>query len=198
MFALLSMILLEFASRVCAKDTTNTKLANLTNALMKIEPRYFTQLPGPCVKTSEFTLPGSNPQAHLLGMMFDLVRNGKAHQYQSAIVTLSDGDVDMDLTGAASDRELMKPGRRRPGKHLRYKVSSSGDLSLYVRTDQLFLDIKRAIENSRIIFASDVVTDIARPKRRPSPGSASSPFYNFTVAELERRLRAGGHVKGRW
>jgi hypothetical protein len=64
-------------------------------------------------------------------MMFDLIRNGKAHQYQSAIVTFSDGEVDMDLTGAASDRGLTKPGRRRPRKHLRYKVSASGDLSLY-------------------------------------------------------------------
>src|ERR1700675_4285359 len=143
MFALLAMILLEFACRICAKDKTNKKITDLTNALKKIEPRYFTPLPGPCSKTREFTLPGPNPDRHLLGMIFDLVRNGKAHQYQSPIVTLSDGDVDIDLTGPASDRVLTRRGRRRPRKHLRYKVVS-GDLSLYVRTDQLFLDIKKA------------------------------------------------------
>jgi hypothetical protein len=195
MFALLSMILLEFACRVCAKDKTNKKLTNLTDALSKIEPRYFTPLPGGWGATSHFVLPGANPQCHLLGMMFDLIRNGKAHQYQSAIVTLSDGEVDIDLTGAASDRGLTKPGRRRPTKHLRYKVSYSGDLCLYVRTDQLFLDFKRAIENSQITSPTDVITDVAR---RPRPKSRrSAPSYNFTVSDLERSLSTGGHKKGR-
>jgi hypothetical protein len=46
MFALLAMILLEFACRVCAKDNTNAKLSDFSHALGKIEPRYFTPLPG--------------------------------------------------------------------------------------------------------------------------------------------------------
>ena len=139
MFALLSMILLEFAGRICAKDRTGRKLSAFTSALERLERRYFTRLPGLCVSTADFTLPGSNPGCHLLGMMFDLIRNGKAHQYQSAIVTLSDGQVDIDITGAASDRALTRPHRRRPQRHLRYKVTNAGDLSLYIRTDQLFL-----------------------------------------------------------
>jgi hypothetical protein len=196
MFALLAMILLEFACRVCAKDKTGTKLANLIGALKNIEKRYFTPLPGTWGNTSEFTLPGANPQNHLLGMMFDLIRNGKAHQYQSAIVKLSDGEVDIDLTGAAFDRGLKRPGRRRPKRHLCYRVSLSGDLALYVRTDQLFLDIKRAIEKSKIISPSDTVTDITRPK--PTKSSAPSRLYNFTVAGLERQLQNGGHLKGNW
>jgi hypothetical protein len=194
MFALLSMILLELACRVCRADTSNKKLADLTNVVKRIEPRYFTQLPGPCARTSEFTLPGANPGCDLLGMMFDLIRNGKAHQYQSAIVRLSDGDIDIDLAGAASGRSLDKPGRRRPTRHLRYKVSPSGDLYLYVRTDQLFLDIKRSIQESGVISPSDVVMDITRPRakslaKKPGP----SPSYAFAVAEIERSLQNGGH-----
>lgn len=196
------MILLEFACRVCASDVTKSKLARLTIALDKIEPQYFTPLPGPWGKTNEFSLPGPNPDSHLLGMMFDLVRNGKAHQYQSPIVKLSDGEVDIDLTGAMPDRILTKPGRRRPAKHLRYKVSSSGDLSVYVRTDQLFLDIKKAIKTSRIISPSDMVTDISRPKTRSprqkgSSGSTSAP-YAFTVADLKNSLSRGGHSQAKW
>ena len=203
MFALLSMILLEFACRICAKDLTGRKLTAFTSALESIERRYFTRLPGPCVSTAEFTLPGSSPGCHLLGMMFDLIRNGKAHQYQSAVVTLSDGQVDIDITGAACDRALRRPNRRRPRRHLRYKVSNAGDLSLYIRTDQLFLDIKKAIENSGIISATDVVVDIARPRQHKSPkgsGARSAParFYNFTVSDLEECLNRGGHKKGCW
>ena len=77
-FALLSMVLLEFACRICKQDSTNTKLADFTKAINAIEPRYFTCLPGSCCATKEFTLPGDNPDSHLLGMMFDLIRSGKA------------------------------------------------------------------------------------------------------------------------
>jgi hypothetical protein len=198
MFALMAMILLEFACRICAKDKSGKKLGDLTAELARIEPHYFTKLPGPCGSTGEFNLPGPHPESSLLGMMFDLIRNGKAHQYQSAVVTLSDGEVDLDLTGAVPGRELNKPGRRRPAKHMRYKKSASG-LSLYIRTDQLFLDIKRAIVRSRIISPTDRVTDIARPRDRSvRPGSASIPFYSFTVSDLEYALKVGRHAQGKW
>lgn len=164
MFALLSMILLEFACRVCARDKTGVALQELTKILQKRERPYFTPIPGTCNTTSEFTLPGTNPQSHLLGMMFDLIRNGKAHQYQSAIAILADGEVDIDITGAASDRSLTRPGRRHSRRHLRYKLSPSGDLSLYIRTDQLFLDIKSSIEESGIMASASAVSDIVRPR----------------------------------
>jgi hypothetical protein len=189
LFALLSMMLLEFACRVCKQDVTNTKLANFTKEICAVEPRYFTYLPGSCCATKGFTLPGANPHSHLLGMMFDLIRNGKAHQYSSAIVTLHGKDVDMDLTGADSGRGLNKRGRKRSSNHLRYKVSSTGDLSLYIRTDQLFLDIKAAINNSKILSGASPVIDVAR-----QPGQ----FYNFTVKDLKKALKASGHVKGTW
>jgi hypothetical protein len=200
MFALLSMILLEFACRVCAKDATKGKLAQLTKALETIERRYFTPLPGSCCKTNEFILPGQNPDSHLLGMLFDVVRNGKAHQYQSPVVQLCDGDVDIDLTGATPGRALTTPGRRRPAKHLQYRVSSSGDLSLYVRTDQLFLDIKGAIEKSQIISASAVIMDISRPKppRSKTSTKVTSPSYAFRVADLKNALNKHGHSQGTW
>ena len=190
MFALLSMILLEFACQVCATDGTKKKLANLTDALRKIDERYFTPLPGRCPKTSGFALPGDTPETELLGMIFDLVRNGNAHQYQSPIMTLSDGQVDIDLAGPAPGRELTRVNRSRPAKHLRYKITRSGDLCLYVRPDQLFLDIKMAIENSHIISPGDIVSPVTRPNKKT--------VYDFSVADLRRCLAASGHKKGRW
>jgi hypothetical protein len=201
MFALLSMILLEFACRVCSKDTSGRKLDSLTVAFAGIERRYFSQLPGPWGHTNEFTLPGPNPDSHLLGMIFDLVRNGKAHQYQSPVATLPDGDVDIDLTGAMPDRALEKRGRQRPAEHLCYKLSAAGDLSLYVCTDQLFLDIKQAIQESRIISPGDAITDIVRPKPAYSHRKSSPPpstHYAFKVADLKNALNRGGHSQGNW
>jgi hypothetical protein len=192
MFALQAMILLEFACRLCAEDNTNHKLADLTKALTKLEPRYFTELPGPCALARGFKLPGTDPERKLLAML-----NGKAHQYQSPIIKLADGDVDIDLTGAVPGRSLIRTGRQRPRNHLRYKVSS-GDLSLYVRTDQLFLDIKMAIENSGIISPTDVVDHIARPRKKGSQVTRPPLLYDFKVAHLESCLDSGNHPKGTW
>lgn len=57
MFARQAMNLLEFASILCESDSTKKSLPSLSDELKKIEPRYFTDLPGPCAKTKDFTLP---------------------------------------------------------------------------------------------------------------------------------------------
>src|ERR1043166_6026635 len=106
LFALLAMILLEFACRRCAQDPTGAKLLSVGTALRRIDQRYFATLPGECQPSRGFKLPGVNPERHLLGWLFDLIRNGKAHQYQSAIARLTDGDFDIDLSGAATGRHL--------------------------------------------------------------------------------------------
>ncbi|HEY3439132.1 MAG TPA: hypothetical protein VGK29_00190 [Paludibaculum sp.] len=186
MFALMSMILLEFACRVCFKDKSGEKLQELTNALKAIDPRYFTELGTPPIKNNngEFTLPGAKPNPTLLGLLFELVRNGKAHQYQSAIAGLAnDKCIDIDITGAASFRGLNYYGRTRPPEHLGFKISVDGDLSLYVRTDQLFLDFRQAIEDSGIITSRDRVTDIYRKWPR------------IDVAALQSKLSDAGHLR---
>jgi hypothetical protein len=188
MFALLTMILLEFACRVCAKDQSGVELGKLTTALNSIEPRYFTPVPGAWGKPRGFVLPGPNPDPHVLWMIWDLVRNGKAHQYQSIIVKLTggnfDGNFDIDLTGAVYGRKLTGPARTRPAGHLGYRIPSSGDLSLRVYPDQLFLDIKEAIGTSQILSLNpnDAVEAFSRDK-------------NFTAANLETKLSQNGHQR---
>ena len=67
MFALLTMILLEFACRVCAKDQSGVELGKLTTALNSIEPRYFTPVPGAWGKPRGFVLLGPNPDPTFSG-----------------------------------------------------------------------------------------------------------------------------------
>ncbi|MGB6671888.1 MAG: hypothetical protein WBE34_05595 [Candidatus Nitrosopolaris sp.] len=55
MFALQVMNLLKFASRLCANDSK--LLNNFSNEIDRIDPKYFTLLPGPCGLTAEFDLP---------------------------------------------------------------------------------------------------------------------------------------------
>jgi len=48
MFARQAMTLLEWAARLCASDLSGAALTSLSQALIQIEPLYFTELPGIC------------------------------------------------------------------------------------------------------------------------------------------------------
>src|SRR6266487_995060 len=90
MFAFQAMNLLEFGSRLCVDD--NKLLQDFSYELYQINQKYFTVLPGPCALTTEFDLPhiGNHMDDSLLCAIFDLIRNGVAHQYQQIIVDLAD------------------------------------------------------------------------------------------------------------
>jgi len=71
-------------------------LGALAAELEKIEPRYFTPLPGVCMKPgSEFQVlasPTKGPaEQQLRTALFDLMQNGQAHPYQQIVVALSGG-----------------------------------------------------------------------------------------------------------
>ena len=155
MFALHATILLEFAARLCSTDKSGAALKDLSAELFRIEPKYSTRLPGACVSTKNFTLPYKNSKEgdELLWVIFDLVRNGQAHQYQQMIVTLKDGvDVQISLTGAEIGRHLeLVTTSPRPDPHLGYKRDPQNDLWIGVCPDLLFLDIDNAITTSKIL-----------------------------------------------
>src|SRR5687768_2036614 len=72
------------------------------------EGRYFTPIPGTCGLPREFELPSDPAQGpkdrQLLGALFDLVRNGHAHQYQQIVVDLTDGKyLAVSLDGVGKD-----------------------------------------------------------------------------------------------
>jgi hypothetical protein len=79
-----------------------------------------------------------------------VIRNGKAHHYESIDVTVSNGTVIAAIAGPNSKRSIKSTSRRRSRKHLRYKLYQN-NLLIYVRPDQLFLDFKKAIKKSGIL-----------------------------------------------
>jgi hypothetical protein len=91
--ALQAAVLLEWVCRLCICDSTGQALHDFTTELQKIEPKYCTELDGRCSALNEFSLPGvgPDPQKSLLGAVWDLIRNGQAHQYHDLIVNLQGG-----------------------------------------------------------------------------------------------------------
>ncbi len=161
MFARQAMSLIELASRLCASESTGSAIADLGNELHSIEPRYFAAMPGPCASPGrrrngkiEWKLPsrGTGPESQLLWALFDLVRNGQAHQYQQIMVELSDGKVfGVSLTGAEHCCTLSVVQQNRPPDHLELKDYADDDsLWLLVHPGVLFLDFDAAIERASI------------------------------------------------
>jgi hypothetical protein len=194
MFARQAMILLEFASRLCASDRSGTALRVFSKAIEKIEPRYFTPLPAACMSAgSEFELPSSPSkgprEGQLLWALFDLIRNGQAHQYQQINVTLSDGkQFKIGLSGARYGLTLNRSfAGGRPSQHLAFRLGPGG-VGLDVLTHILFLDVRKAVRGAKLLARGLKFEYLERP-RQSRPG-----HYSFDSASLKKALRAGGHA----
>jgi hypothetical protein len=205
MFARQAMTLLEFAARLCMSDPDRVNgqpvaTREFAQQLALIEPKYFTDLPGPCADFRDFTLPSypltrTNPQSQLLWAIFDLIRNGQAHQYQQIVVDLTDKrHWAISLTGATYGRYL---GGHRPPDHLGYDRDENGDIWLIVCPDVMFLDARTAIAASGILSQDLSFQYLRRPKAgtRPTRKTLSGPFYQFTSSQLESSLVSAGHPK---
>ena len=200
MFARQAMNLLEFAARLYTDDTTNATHRTFSSNLWKIEPKYFTKLPGTCAVTTEFILPSIGPTAgdSLLDALFDLVRNGPAHQYQQLVVKLNDGKhFYISLTGPTYGKYLdVLAILPRPQEHLAYTFDCDGDLELKLCPEVLFLDLEKAIHKSNLLKSNLSFGYLSRPKSKNSrkfkgPGN----YYNFDKNSLEKTLMTGRHIK---
>ena len=191
MFGLQAVILLEVASRLCQSDAKGTAIDAFSAALASRDRRYFTALPSACFEGSkEFRLPhvGPNPPNQLLAVLFDLIRNGQAHQYQQIRVRLSDDiDFQVSLTGAEHgmflDRVL---AAGRPADHLRQSRDENRDLWLRVRTDILYLDVRDSIREANLLGRGLTLKHLERPRN-------SGNQYEFSSTELESALGGSGH-----
>jgi hypothetical protein len=191
MFARQAMTLLELACRVCRADTTGSMLRGFSEELARIELRYFTELPadvrGP--GPDEFDLPSitSNPKRDLLRLLFDLIRNGQAHQYQQINVDLADAkELQIGLTGVEAGIHI--EGRRnRPPEHLGVTRDHDGNvLAILVVTDLLYRDIKAAIERAAIPGSGLTLKYLKRNE------------YAFSADDLAATLHAAGHQAVPW
>jgi hypothetical protein len=164
MFALQAAILLEWASRLCGTDSTGKALSDFATELQKIDPKYFTELADRYRSPSDFTLPGVGPDPlkNLLGVVWDLIRNGQAHQYQDMIVNLTDGKQwVLWLQGVQHGWPLSKVAARRFSlEHLAYSIDSDGDLVLIVHPGAFFLDIRDAVNKANLLSRGLTIDDL--------------------------------------
>ncbi|MFC1909703.1 hypothetical protein ACFLXC_00180 [Chloroflexota bacterium] len=203
MFALQAMILLEFAARLCSCDSSETAVKDLSAALYNTEPKYFTPLPGICANPKELDLPYKKSKGNeLLWAIFDLIRNGQTHQYQQILVDLADGlNWGITLYGADFGKHLqIVSASPRPKEHLGYRRDPQRDLWLLIRTDVLFLDLKKAINVSGLLNKGLQFQHLTRPQVKKSPSKQNKQkskglFYQFDSAALESSLAQAGHSK---
>ena len=191
-FSLLAMLLLELASR--AADGRPGVLANLAHELEQRDPRYFTRLPFSAPPRKSFTLPagaGSPREHQLLFVLFDLIRNGQAHQAQQIVVDLGGGATFfVALSGPSSGQTLSSlSAHRGTSKHL---SAYCGRLhtGITLSPGLLFLDLEAAIDAARVFDGSRRFPYFTRP----SPmGGVSPKHYIATPSAIRNALRQAGH-----
>jgi hypothetical protein len=155
MFAGLAMTYLELSCRTASSDVSGRTLSDYGRALHEREPRYFAELPCKVSLPRDLSLPtyGTAPvDRQLLTLLFDLIRNGQAHQYQQIPLRLVDGrHLTIALSGATNDRPIDEaiPRGDRPEAHLMLDDSSE-PLRWLICPDVLFLDFERASRAARV------------------------------------------------
>lgn len=191
MFALQAAILLEWVGQLCASDNTGKALSEFATELQRIEPKYFTELDDKCQAPRTFTLPGVGPDPlkSLLGAMWDLIRNGQAHQYHDIIVKLTDGKQwVLGLQGVLHEWPLSEVATNRSSlQHLTYRIDSDGDLMLIVHPGAFFLDICGAVQSADLLSRGLTITSFARGR--------GTKYYQYDLPQLELALKKGGHAK---
>jgi hypothetical protein len=193
MFARQAMTLFEFACRLCGKD--EKARLDFSRALFAVEPRYFTELPGPCAVDTSIALPyhpergADSADRVLINALFDLTRHGLAHQYQAITAVLMDNRVlVVSVSGANFGDELGKEVRRH--LYLGYLKAAYNDLVIRLYPDALYLDIKRAIEGSSLLDRGLAPRFLERGQK-----AGGKETYAFDAAAVEAALKKAGHER---
>lgn len=190
LFGLLACVLLEWACRVCRTDATGQSLQRLSEALWDRNSRYFTELPVHCrippppkrKGETEFELPHIQIRRppYLLWAIYDLVRNGQAHQYQQIPAHLDGHSYFWIAIKGAELRTSLETASERTADHLAFCEYRDGNIGIRVRADLLFLDIRAAIEQSGLLDSGLRHKYLTRS-------------YEITRRELLASLQAGQH-----
>jgi hypothetical protein len=195
MFARQAMTLLELVCRVAAADESGATLADFSAQLERGDPLLFTMLPGgPPGPPNGLALPSSQEAGHpthwqLIAVLFDLIRNGQAHQYQQIPVTLADGAIlDISIGGVQPGRLLStilaEPGRRSV-EHLMIHRQGRGNFWVCVDPAVLFLDFEGAAIDAQVFERGLAPEWLTRPWRGG---------WEFSGDQLEASLSAAGYL----
>ena len=143
----------------------------------------------------EFDLPHIGDQkTQLLSALFDLIRNGQGHQYESIAVDLTDNlMLYVAIAGANHGQTLesvksLLGGSGRPSKHLGIMRDIDQEIHLLIRPEILFLDFKAAIEEADLLSRNLKFSGLQR-------GGSSKSVWQFSSKDLYSTLKAGGHAE---
>ena len=182
LFGIQATIFLEFICRLCSDDKTGKALKDFSTELKKIQSKYFNRVTQKCVKL-DFTLPKIEETNNdpLLSILFDLIRNGLSHYYQQIIVDLNDGKhFYIKLTGPKFGYYFIN-SRSQHKAHLDYSMDSDGDLELTVSPNILFLDLRDAVMNSKILKRNLQFKFFDRPQKNQE---TTRKFYDISIIDL--------------
>ena len=188
MFARQAMTLLELTCRVARQGGG---LGGFSSRLHKIDRRYFTPLPaGRPQSEKEFELPriASQGPSHkqLIAVLFDLIRNGQAHQAQQIFATLSDGrTLGISLCGAEGGRTLavLNSEQGRPATHLSFGIKpKTGNVWLNICPGTLFLDLHHAARAS--IFSGGIDPEYLDRRFETSAGDFTRALREGAITRL--------------
>lgn len=154
------MILLEFIATYCKGDESCNALKDFTRELNSIETRYFSEISN--FKASKGikklglpTINGKNNE--FIHVLFDLIRNRQAHQYQQILADLKDQLLIISISGRVgvpgrTEGLLLREVKKlqiRDG-HLNFTVGQAC-ISVSFRPEIFFLDITKAVEETEIL-----------------------------------------------
>ena len=184
-FALLAMAFLEFTCRLCKSDPTGVALPDFSHQLNLIESRYFNKIAGLNAPVRAFSFPyiGTQTNDFLICALFDLIRNGLAHQYQQILVHLQpDNWWGITLSGPAKGKTIAHITNypRSRMTHLTLRTGTDGVTWLVISPARLFLDFKKAFDDARLIERPLTVEHFDRP-----PAAGSNVRYNFSPADVD-------------
>lgn len=160
--------------------------------LKKIQYKYFNKVSQKSVTYKDFTLPyieESNNDS-LLSILFDLIRNGLAHQYQQIIANLNDGKhFYIKLTGPKFGYSFIN-SRSQPNTHLDYVMDSDSDLELTVFPNILFIDLKDAVDNSGLLERNLQFNYLSRGQKQDNKkkNQQKTKFYDLSIKDLVQVL----------
>ena len=128
--------------------------------------------------------------------MYDLIRNGLAHQYQQIIAHLHGGKFAIELTGPSFGQILEKSTEAKRKGNLNFYCDIDSDLTIIVRPDILFLDLENVISRINLVDKTPDFDHLTRPiKKSPQKVSNKKDFYDFTISDLKQYLVNGEHIK---
>ena len=193
-FALLDMILLEFISRYCNMDETGKTLEEFSYVLYDINKKYFIKLPLSEKIKLNFNLPyHSKPERivnrkyandELLWVLFDLIRNGKAHNYQEIIGKFEDGHyLLISISGPEYGLTLDKIKTK--SRHLEHGIIyDNNDIVIYFRPEIMFQDLIEAVEKSEIFKKNLNYPYFEREIKMKSDDFTAILFDNSEIAKI--------------